>query len=403
MKWLAFVPAALLSVSLWAQRPVAKPNPYASIDALALKLPDSSATTVDKIAGYINTHFTTPTEKTRAIFIWIANNIQYDVVNMFALNFYDDPVENINRPLRTHKGICVNYASLFTAICNEVGIRSLVVAGYTKQRGFVGYIPHAWSASVVDGNWYLFDPTWGSGYVESNVFVRKLNEGYFKATPETFITTHMPFDPLWEFLYYPVNTEDFFTGKTIQDKSKPYFNYPDSIRAYEASDTVDQETAAANRIEKNGVRNSATADMIRHLRIDVENHQRRTEADRQNRLIDAFNVASRNFNDAIHLFNAFIDYRNQQFKPIKPDPEIQQMLDSAGHELQAANSGAAAIMLTPADSRIQPSLQQLKNAIAQAEPHFKETQEWLQKYFSKGKLGRRSMFYKFSWMGVPLN
>jgi hypothetical protein len=294
--------------------------------------------------------------------------------------------------------MCVNYASLFTAICNQVGVRSLVVQGYTKQRGFVGYIPHAWSAAVVDGSWYLFDPTWGSGYVENNVFVRKINETYFKATPEAFIATHMPFDPLWEFLYYPVNTEDFFNGKTAIDKTKPYFNYPDSIKVDAAEDTVTRETAEANRIKANGVRNSATADMIRHLQIDVLNRQGQGEADRQNKLIDAFNESSRNYNQSVALFNAFIDYRNNQFKPARPDAEIQQMLDTAEHRLEAAKAEVAAIVPTPADGRIQQPLQQLKDAIGQAEPHYKESQEWLAKYLSKGKLGRKSMFYKFSWL-----
>jgi len=398
IKILAFIPAVLLSLSLCAQKPVAKPKPYASIDALALKLPDSLSGTVDGIAGYINAHFTTPTEKTRAIFIWIADKIDYDVVNMFALNFYEDPAEEIAKPLRTRKGICVNYASLFTAICNAAGIRSVVVQGYTKERGFVGFIPHAWSAAMIDGSWYLFDPTWGSGYVENNVFVRKLNEACFKATPETFIATHMPFDPLWEFLYYPATTEDFFNGKTAVDKSRPYFNYPDSIKAYDAEDTVTREALAASRIERNGVRNSATADMIRHLRVDVENHERQAESDRRNRVIDSFNLASKTFNEAVTLFNAFIDYRNDQFKPAKPDKEIQQMLDSAERVLFAAKAQVSAIVLTPADDRVKQPLEQLSAAIATAEPHFREAQEWLTKYFSKGKLGRKGMFYKFSWL-----
>jgi hypothetical protein len=398
IKFLAFTPAMLLSLTPRAQKPVSKPKPYAQVDALALKLPDSLSGTVGGIAGYVNAHFTTPTEKTRAIFIWIADKIDYDVVNMFALNFYDDPVEAVAKPLRTRKGICVNYASLFTVLRNRVGIRSVMIQGYTKERGFVGFIPHAWSAAVVDGRWYLFDPTWGSGYVENNAFVRKLNEACFKATPETFIATHMPFDPLWEFLYYPMTTEDFFDGKTAVDKSRPYFNYPDSITAYDAEDTVTREALAANRIERNGVRNSATADMIRHLRVDVENRQRQVEADRQNKIVDALNEATRTFNRSVSLFNAFIDYRNDQFKPAKPDSVIQQMLDSAERQLFAAKTQVSAIVLTPADGRIEQPLQQLTAVIAQAEQHVRESQEWLTKYFSKGKLGRKSMFYKFSWL-----
>ena len=403
MKRLSFLPALLLASLIHAQKPVAKPNPYATIDALALRLPDSSSRSVTSIAAYIDTHFATSTEKTRAIFVWIANNIQYDVVNMFALNFYEDPAEKIDKPLKTRKGICENFASLFTAICNQAGIRSLVVEGYTKQRGFVGYIPHAWSAAVVDGKWYLFDPTWGSGYVDNGKFVREMNESYFKATPESFIATHMPFDYLWEFLYYPVTTEEFFNGRTGQDKTKPSFDYPDSIRAYGAMSRVEQETASADRIEKNGVRNSATADMIRHLRVDVENDRRQKETDRQNRVIDSFNMASRSYNDAVYQFNQYINFYNVQFKPPKPDGEIQQMLDTADHLLKAARAVATAIVLTPADTRVEMPLSQLKNSIAVMEPHVKEMQDWLTKYFSKSKLGRKSMFYKITWFGMPVN
>ena len=407
MKWLTFLPAALLPVLIQAQKPAVKPRsgagPYAQTDARALQLPDSASRDVGKIAAYMDTHFSTPTEKTRAIFIWIASHIDYDVVNMFALNFYADTTERITKPLQTRRGICENYASLFTAICNRAGIRSVVVEGYTRERGFVGYIPHAWSAAVIDGNWFLFDPTWGSGYVENNKFVRKIDEGYFKASPESFIATHMPFDPMWEFLRYPVTTEDFFNGKTAPDKSRPYFNYPDSIRVYEGLSTAEQERTAADRIERNGVRNSATSDMIRHLRMDVENYRRQAESDRQNKLIDAYNTALRYFNNSVGQFNVFLNYRNTQFKPAKPDAEIQRMLDSAVHELQAAKTEAAGIALTPADTRIRQPLSQLQTGIADMEPHVREQQEWLTKYFGKGKLGRKSMFYKVTWFGAPIN
>ncbi|HEV9037678.1 MAG TPA: transglutaminase domain-containing protein, partial [Puia sp.] len=336
-------------------------------------------------------------------FVWIANNIQYDVVNMFALNFYEDPAEKIARPLKTRKGICENYASLFTAICNRVGIRSLVVEGYTKERGFVGYIPHAWSAAFLDGKWWLFDPTWGSGYVDNGKFVRKMNESYFKAAPENFIATHMPFDYLWEFLYYPVTTGDFFNAKTGQDKTKPRFDFPDSIRAYEAMPKEEQEEAAADRIEKNGVRNSSAADMVRHLRVDVDNYHRQQENDRQNRIIDSFNMATRTYNQSVNQFNLFINYYNVQFKPPKPDAEIQQMLDTAAHQMQEAKTLATTIVLTPADSRVAKPLDQLKEGIATQEAHMKEMEEWLVKYLSKSKLGRRSMFYKITWFGIPVN
>lgn len=131
---------------------------------------------------------------------------------------------------------------------------------------------------------------------------------------------------------------------------------------------------------------------------DVRNRQAQLETDRQNRVVDSFNVASRTFNDAVRLFNNFNDYRNDKFKPMKPDAEIQYMLDSAQREFFAAKTEAGAIVLTPADTRIRQPLKQLKDAIGQIDPHFREAQAWLTKYFSKSKLGRKTMFYKFSWL-----
>jgi transglutaminase/protease-like cytokinesis protein 3 len=136
-------------------------NPYSITDKKALQLPDSLTNSTDNLASYINSNFKTDNEKVRAIFIWVATNIQYDIENMFALNFYEKKEEKISKPLRTRKGICENYASLFCDICLKTGVKSFVIEGYTKQNGFTDNIPHAWCAALVDSSWFLFDPTWG--------------------------------------------------------------------------------------------------------------------------------------------------------------------------------------------------------------------------------------------------
>jgi hypothetical protein len=403
MKPLILFLMALLPIAGWTQKVALKTNPYAQVDVRALQWPDSVTGSVEKLGAYVNSHFGAPVERVRAVFVWIANNIRYDVDNMFAINFYEDPAEKIAKPLRTRKGICENYAALFTAICGRAGIRSVVIEGFTRQRGFVDFIPHAWCAAFLDGSWWLFDPTWGSGYIDNNRFVRKMDEDYFKAAPGEFIKSHMPFDYLWQFLYYPVTNQEFYEGKTTENKAKPYFNYPDSIRVYEDLSPVGQEMAEAIRVEKNGVRNSLIFDRLRNLRVDIENARRQAETDRQNKVIDTYNSAQRDYNESIKQFNLFINYRNDQFKPAKPDPEIQQMIDSADHELRAAKAKIGTIVLMDGDDRVRQPLQALKQSIEDFDTHLKEQQDWLSKYFSKSKMGRKSMFYKYTWFGVPLN
>jgi hypothetical protein len=311
---------------------------------------------------------------------------------MFAINFYADSTDKINKALKTRKGICEDYATLFTSLCNRTGIPSVVVVGYSKQKGFVDYIPHAWSVNRVKGEWRIFDPTWGSGFIQDGKFIRKLNNDYFNANPEVFIKSHMPFDYLWQLLYYPVTNQQFYEGKTVQDKSKPYFSYPDSIAAQLALPAIGQERAEAARVEANGVRNSLVFDRLQHLKVDLENYRIKQDVDRQNASINEYNTALEAYNDGIKQFNGFISYRNEQFKPAKPDGEIQQMLDSADHLVSGARARATAITTT--EERVMTPAKKLVAAIDELSPRIAEQQAWLKKYLAKNKLGRKMMFYK---------
>ncbi|MEP6684639.1 MAG: transglutaminase domain-containing protein, partial [Parafilimonas sp.] len=224
----------LIIQNISAQRNTVKD--FAVTDKKALQIPDSLTSTTKNISNYIKANFATNKEKVRAIFIWVASNIQYDVENMFAINFYETQADKISKALATRKGICENYAALFNDICLKCDIKSYVIEGYTKQDGFTDYIPHAWCTAFVDNSWFMFDPTWGSGFINSGKFYKKINNAYFDALPSMLIKTHMPFDYLWQFLNYPVSNQEFYEGKTAQNTAKPFYNFVDSLNAYEAED-----------------------------------------------------------------------------------------------------------------------------------------------------------------------
>ena len=384
----------LIAEILLAQKPVV--NEYAAIDKKALQLPDSSTKTTDGIANYVTANFATNKDKTRAIFIWITSNIEYDIQNMFALNFYEQKEDKIAKPLKNRKGTCENYAALFTDVCLKTGIKAYMIEGYTKQNGFADYLSHAWCAAFIDSAWCMFDPTWGSGYGSAGKFYKKINNAYFKAAPATLIKSHIPFDYLWQFLNYPITNQEFYEGKTLENKSKPYFDYSDSIKVYEKQDHIAQLVSSSCRIEKNGVRNSLVFDRLQHIKLELE-------MDRQNKAINLYNGAVASYNEGVNLFNDFIQYRNKQFVPMKTDSAIQNMIDTVTAQLsqaklklnQIANPDANTIAL----------ISQLNKSMADISVNIKEQQEWLTLYFSKGKSKRKSMFYekKYSLFGIPLN
>ncbi|HRI20418.1 MAG TPA: transglutaminase domain-containing protein [Panacibacter sp.] len=384
----------LLTQTVFAQK--FSVDEYAVIDKKALQIPYSLTKTTEAIAGYVTANFQTDKEKSRAIFIWLAGNIQYDVENMFAINFYEKKEDKIAKPLKSRKGICENYAALFNDICSKSGIKSFVIEGYTKQNGFADYIPHAWCAALIDSTWFMFDPTWGSGYITGGKFYKKINNEYFKADPSALIKSHIPFDYLWQFLNYPITNQEFYEGRTQQNNAKPFFNFSDSIQAYEKQSHVEQLKSSAYRIERNGVRNSLIFDRLQHIKLEIEN-------DRQNKAVNLYNAAVSDYNNGINSFNDFINYRNKQFDPKKSDPEIQNMIDAADNKLKDAKTKLNSI--ENPDANIISMISQLTKSIDDAAAHVKEQQDWLKVYFSKGKSGRKSMFYekKITWFGIPLN
>lgn len=383
----------VISKSIIAQKSVVI-NEYAAIDKKALLIPDSLTKTTSRIAEYINLNFKTENEKVRAAFIWVASNIQYDIENMYSLNFYEKKDEKISKPLKTRKGICENYASLFTEICNNAGIKSIVIEGYTKQNGKTDYLPHAWSGTLIDNTWYLFDPTWGSGYVDAGKFTKKINNEFYKVNPNTLIKSHIPFDYLWQFLNYTITYQEFQDGKILPNKNKPFFKFNDSIQSFEKLNHIEQLESTAYRIEKNGIKNSMVFDRYQHIKIEIEN-------DKQNQKVNLYNSAVVDFNQSIKDFNNFIEYRNKQFIPKKSDSEIQLMFDKSINKLNEAKNKLTQI--SNPDENTVKMMQQISTSIEEIVVKIKEQQEWLKQYFSKSKAGRKSMFYKVSWFGIPLN
>ncbi len=386
----------LLIQNLIAQKSIPKVSyEFAAIDKKALQIPDSLTKTAEGIASYITSNFITDKEKVRATFIWIATNIQYDIDNMFAINFYEKKADKITKPLKIRKGICENYAELFNDICLKAKLKSFVIEGYTKQNGLTDYFPHAWCAVLVDNDWYMFDPTWGSGYINNNKFYKKLNDNYFKVSPASIIKSHMPFDFLWQFLNYPITNQEFYEGRTQLNKSKSFFNYVDSIQVYNQQDHNEQLISSARRIEENGVKNSLIFDRLQHVKLKIENN-------RYNLNVNLYNTATLDYNEAINAFNGFIQYRNKQFIPLKTDAEIQNMIDQVNIKVSEAKTKLNK-MINPEPNVMLLTIQ-LNKSIDDAVTFVNEQLEWLKIYFSKGKPGRKLMFYekKITWFGIPI-
>lgn len=386
----SFLILTIFSISLFAQK---KPiNEYDIIDKKVIQIPDSLSENTDDISKFIHNNFKSEKEKIRAIFIWVSSNIEYDIENMYALNFYEEKSEKISKTLKTKKGICENFAAIFNELCLKFNIKSFIIEGYTIQNGSADYIPHAWCAAKIDTSWFLFDPTWGSGYISNNKFYKKIDLNYFKIKPAKHIKTHIPFDYLWQFLNYPVTNQEFYEGKTDENKTKKYFNYLDSIKLFENQNKIQKLNSSAKRIEKNGIKNSMIFDRLQHIKIDIENNN-----------VELYNDAILHYNEGVNKLNNFINYRNNQFKPKKDDSEIKLIIDESLNNFRFTKFKIDSIY-NP-NSNITKMTFELQKALNDANSQANSQNDWLKIYISKSKLGRKTMFYnsKITWFGIPLN
>ena len=206
----------------------------------------------------------------------------------------------------------------------------------------------------------------------------------------------MPFDYLWQLVEYPITNQEFYDGKSSQNKAKSKFNFKEELATYNKQNEVEQLRSAAARVEKNGVKNALIYDQLKYLKIQAETTH-------QNNVVALFNTASSSYNDGIYGYNDFINYRNKQFKPQLADNAIQEMIDNAANNIKKART--ILNEMPQADASTTVLIKQLRRAIDDADSNISEQQAWLITYFSKGKMLRKTMFFerKASLFGIPLN
>ena len=367
---------------------------YTLIDKKMEAIPNSDTNSTDLVAKYINANFKTESDKIRAVFYWTSSNISYDVKNMFVVNFGETPQDRIAKTLKTKKGICGDYAAIFNEIATLVGVESVVISGYTKQNGKIDNLAHAWCAAKIDNKWSVFDPTWGSGSLLNGKFVKKINEYYFKVEPSKIISSHIPFDYLWQFLNYPITNAEFYEGKTQINKSKKYFDFEKEIAKQSSLSEMDQLFESAERIEKNGLKNAMIV-------AYYENQKKHSTVLRENENIEKLNGIVNEMNEAVVLLNDFIFYRNKKFKPTFPDDEINNMIQKPREKLIKCQNDIYTVGSTGTDNKANVSSikKSIESNLALAEEHAL----FVKNYLSKSKMVRKTMFSKVSWFGIPLN
>jgi hypothetical protein len=252
-----------------------------------------------------------------------------------------------------------------------------VVPGYVKIAEAIMPMAHSWVAAELGGEWFLFDPTWGAGYVVDNHFVKHFNPTFYKQSPTNFILQHMPFDPIYQFLSSPKNNREFIIGSSSANQL--FFNYKDSLNQYNQLSAVEKMAATLRRIETAGIENDLLQEQVQYLRKGIQSYTSQ----------NAFDESNITFSKAVELLNDFFAQKNKQFSKIS-DNDLLQMVDSMKYYAKLSRS-LISMAVIQNDEQQNAKTNNLNN-IDQFWKQLNLEDQFVQKYIATDKSLRMELF-----------
>lgn len=356
---------------------------YARVDSAALAIPDDQTHSVVQLSSYINRTFLGEEAKIRAIYIWMTHRLRYNVFTTFvSRNDLVDENREIEGTLKSREGVCRQFAMLFRALAGKVGIRVYVIDGYNKSGTVVLPEPHEWCTARINSQWFLFDPTYGMGYVRNYRFVSAPNTDYFKVEPQDLIKSHMPFDPLWQLLERPYSYVEFEHGAIETGRKVDTFYWKDSLDVYISQNRLQRLEAAARRVLANGKGNRLVDYFLQLTQANIR-------VGHNGEVVSIYKLTLEMHNEAIDQMNAFIRYRRSGFTPKKEQGEVRRMISDPELLIVQADSLINTIRTIP--TQYENAVMNLRKSIMEVATEVYKEKLFVEKYYAATPSQRKKM------------
>lgn len=176
---------------------------YTEIDSYVRNCPNAIKKDPEALVSYFEYIADSDLEKARAIYVWLADNISYDVKSINKNKRGDNSALGV---LNSKRAVCEGYARLFEFFGKKMELDIRFVGGYSKndvsedswdfedEEG-----DHAWNVIKINGEWRVFDATWGAGSGNDDargrlVFTKDYSDNWFDLCPYEAIFSHYPED-----------------------------------------------------------------------------------------------------------------------------------------------------------------------------------------------------------------
>lgn len=334
------------------------------------RVPDSVTYDGQSFANHLLFQYKTDEQRLYALYSWITSNIRYNSDSSYYYTFNGSQEEKVTAILRRRKGVCEQFATLLTEVSNLAGIRAYLVHGYAEAGAGSRNVAHSWCAIRLNNEWRLYDPTWDATRAQTGF-------RYFKVSPEEFIHTHIPFDPMWQLLEKPI-------GFKLSSNAEK-FRYRDTIDAFLQADSLGRLLSIDRRMKRMVSQKELFKIWHAYNRMQIAIIGNEEDMKWYNAAVDDLNMAT-------DYFNAFIEYRNNHFKPAKTEQQINAMLQQVALRIEEAHKKIQQI--GKITENFQYDTGSLTQRLTSLNKRREEQMEFLKKYFSQAPDQREQLFYK---------
>ena len=197
-------------------------NKYKAIDDAVEKLGPLNNFNVAVIADTITRNFTDNEQKARAIFYWIAHNIEIDPK---ATKQNDNKNTLPEKVIALRKATPLGFSLLVQEMCSDANIRCLSVDGFVKN--YAAEINetadeknYSWNVVQLGQSperWYYIDAARASGYLDKKLtsFTKQFTSEYFFADRKLFNLTYYPDNSAWQLGGGIKSLKDYYTLPVI--------------------------------------------------------------------------------------------------------------------------------------------------------------------------------------------
>ncbi len=147
---------------------------------------------VDKVAIKANTMLSNEFRLEKYLHDSVVKSVAYDYDSLKKNDCFN--AHSIVGAFLDNKAVCEGIAKAFKLLCNEFGIKCIVVLGKANQEGdFSGNDYHAWNLVKIGNESYYVDVTWDNMYDKG---LQHISYDYFNVTTEEIMLDHQPIGKL---------------------------------------------------------------------------------------------------------------------------------------------------------------------------------------------------------------